>query len=192
VPINLDYPLTPGTNQNVTDVANDITGVGRDVTAPYRTIFGDTVGLYDGAAAALVLFAGDGGVTSGYDFSSAPYNLFYLNASDYSIPGLTTKARVRVTMAVNGTQPIQSFVVGLYPLTSTGGANSLAISGGDVVSGSTVTFTDPPANTISSGLSSSFTLPSDGVYGFGVLLAVGLQTSTAAKLTALLQLAWTE
>lgn len=105
----------------------------------------------------------------------------YFDDADFSVTGLTQKLRLRAQIAVNATKPTLKFTFGMYPLTVAGGADSLKITLGTVVSGSTVEINEPAASTIASGTSSEFTIPSDGAYGLGVVTS-GTQTNNNACL----------
>lgn len=99
---------------------------------------------------------------------------FRLVANDYLVEGKTAKLRLRAQLAINGTALGATCTAGLYPLSSVGGAaNVLHATVGSVVSGSTIAFATPSADTISQNATSDFTLPSDGQYVLGFAISGG-------------------
>lgn len=114
----------------------------------------------------------------------------YLDDADYSIPGRTTKLRVRAQVSTNATQPTITFTFGLYPVTFAGAADTLVPTLGTVVPGSTVAIASPAASTTTPGNSGDFTFPSDGLYALGVVTSAGLTNNNMSLLTAQLQRHW--
>jgi hypothetical protein len=94
--------------------------------------------------------------------------LFQFAKADYEVSGATQKLRLRVQLETNGTAPSRTFTVGMYPVT---GISAGTYTVGAAVTGSTVAFASPSANTLSQGNSGDFAIPSDGPFVFGVALS---------------------
>lgn len=109
-----------------------------------------------GTNADQITIAANGAATA----SVVPIDLL---AADYAVSGKTTKLRVKANLYVAGA-PAVTITVGLYPLPA--GAN-LTINAATVVSGSTVAFASPSANTTPGANSGDFNLPADGLYVLG-------------------------
>lgn len=107
-----------------------------------------------------------------------------------TINGITTKLRCRVTVSTNATAPVASFTMGLYPLTTGGGAAGLKIfTVGTVVAGSAPAIITLPAlstTTVSTG--ADFALPADGLYGLAVVTSAVIATSSLVHVTGILQM----
>jgi len=114
-------------------------------------------------------------------------SFFYFDDADYTVAGKTQKLRLRSQLACNGTKATLKFTFGLYPITVSGGITELKITLGTVVSGSTVEINEPAASTVSSGVSSEFTIPADGAYALGCVTGASMTTGSAVLLSAQLQ-----
>lgn len=90
---------------------------------------------------------------------------FNFVAADYSVTGLTPKLMLRATCDV-ATAPAITITVGLYPVTQ-----GATITLGNVVTNSTIAFTTPAQNTVTTGQATDFTVPSDGVYALGLTVS---------------------
>lgn len=115
----------------------------------------------------------------------------YIDDADYTISGRTPKLRLRAQVSTNATQPTITFTVGLYPVTFAGGADSLTLTAGTVVSGSTVAIVSPAASSTTQGNSGDFSLPGDGQYCLAVVTSGQLTNNNASLIGAQLQLHWT-
>jgi hypothetical protein len=126
---------------------------------------GDVVGTY-------VIFEDDRALTgTGIGASS---RLFYVEATDYSVLAKATQFNLDVVLHTNNTAPAGTFVFGFYPVTSVAGGALLAnVTIGTVVTGSTVTFTTPAANTMFHDNSGDFAIPANGHYAFGCVTSGG-------------------
>lgn len=112
----------------------------------------------------------------------------YFDNDDPTVAGKTQKLRLRAQVNNNGTAwSSVTATFGLYPVSFSGGVDSLTITLGTVVPGSTVAIANPPANTTSPGDSGDFTIPSDGQYCIGVVTSNLLNTNSESLFTAQLQ-----
>ena len=118
-------------------------------------------------------------------FPSLP--TLYFAKADYEVAGKTQKLRLRSQVWANGTKPTIKFTFGLYPVTVSGGEGAISVKLGSVVSGSTVEINEPAASTITSGVNSDFTIPSDGAYVLGVVTNGTLTSKSKVLLSAQLQ-----
>ena len=99
---------------------------------------------------------------------------FQQNPADYLAGTRTSKLRLNVKAIVNAVAPTVSFTVGLYPVSSYGGASGAAPSisaWGTVITGSTVLFTTPGAASGTNAVSSEFNAPTAGDYVLGVVVS---------------------
>ncbi len=112
---------------------------------------------------------------------------FHFDDADYAVAGKTQKLRLRAQILTNATKPTLKFTVGLYPITVAGGADTLKVTLGTVVPGSTVEFNEPAASTPSAGSSGDFTIPADGAYVLGVVTSATLTNNAVALMSGLLQ-----
>lgn len=113
---------------------------------------------------------------TGINASAAPASslpMLNLVAADLAVSGLTSKLRVRASVLTIATAPAITITIGLYPLTI---ASSLVVPG-TVIAASTVAIASPGINAITTGVTSDFTLPSDGPFAVGYTLSM---TPTAA------------
>jgi hypothetical protein len=120
-----------------------------------------------------------------------PIQIINLVGADFpTVNGFTTKLRIRASVSTNATAPTGNFTIGLYPVTSGGGATGLKIyTVGTLVSGSaTSTVTAPALSTTTSVVSSDFALPADGLYCLAVVTTATVATSSLVHLNAQLQL----
>lgn len=118
-----------------------------------------------------------------------PIVLIPIYAADYpSINGIAAKFKLRAIVSVNATAPTGNFTVGLYPVTSGGGAAGLKIySTGTLVSGSACpTVTTPAANSMNVVVGSDFAIPADGVYCIAVVTTATVATSSLVHINSIL------
>ena len=113
--------------------------------------------------------------------------LFYFKGVDRAVEGKTQKLRTRAQILVNATKLTIKVTVGLYPISVAGGGDSLAITLGTVVPGSTVEFNEPSASTVSQSSSSDYAIPADGVYAFGFVTSAEFTNLCSAQVSAQLQ-----
>lgn len=129
----------------------------------------------------------------GQNFSVATgagtFLVFGLDPADFAVTGLSTKLRFVVSGLVNDTAPAMNFVFGLYPVgTPSGGLNIINPNFGTVVSGSTVTFTAPGANTSPGPTSSGdFDFPTAGRYGIAVNCSAAMTANSAVNFAVRLE-----
>jgi hypothetical protein len=156
----------------------------------YRTIDRVAGAAVPGIPAADYHFSVTGLTQEGVG-NSLPPLLLYLDDADYAITGRSLRLRVRGRAYVNGTGPGVTFTLGLFPVSSVGGAageNSVTL--GTVVSGSTVAFASPGANSSNQGNSGDFVFPADGHYALGVTISGSPAASTRVALLVELQVRW--
>jgi hypothetical protein len=135
----------------------------------------DTAGTYIPSSTA-VKESGNGG------FQSASYPVFYFVAADYAITGMTTKMKLRSQTLCNATAAgTMTFITGLYPLNVAGGTDDMTWTVGTIVTGSTATATNPGASTVTSAVSSEFTIPSDGAYTFATVTNATIANNCRAR-----------
>ncbi len=177
-----------------TQLETSPSSIAANEAARYRTIFQASGGFEADAIAATYLFAGGSGANSlaASPAGGAPFAihvpLFYFDDADYTLSGLTSKLRLRFQIATNATAPVLTFTVGLYPITVTGGTDTLAYTAGTVVPGSQSAVQNPFASTVNSYASSDFTIPADGAYGLGVVTNAALTNNSAVSIHAQLQI----
>lgn len=116
--------------------------------------------------------------------------IIHIASTDYpTIGGLAPKLKLKAIMNVNDTAPTGNFVVGLYPITrpATSGTSTGEIyTLGTVVSGSTVTFTAPAADSQTTADSTEFALPANGFYMLGVDTTATMAVSSVVQINAFL------
>jgi hypothetical protein len=116
-----------------------------------------------------------------------PLDVIYIVSTDF-----TTGAQFRISaqVMVNDVAPTGNYTFGLYPITrpgTSGGAGLNIYTLGTVVSGSTVLFTTPAADSMNQGTSSDFTIPADAYYVIGVITTATVATSSLLHMIAKLQ-----
>lgn len=164
----------------------------------YRTILQTNCSLNGNANGAVFLMGGSqdsgipfrSGTARTMSTGSSPPDIIYFDDADYTVAGKTQKLRIRAQLCTNATAPGKAFTVALYPLTVAGAANEITYTVGTVVASSLLIFSAPSASTITSGVVSDFTIPSDGAY---VLCVVPGGTPTSDSITtvhAQLQTRW--
>lgn len=154
----------------------------------YRDLYTRTTKISGALAAGTYLFGESGtGVPVGVD-SGSSVAVLYLAASDFSVGGLATRLNIRVTCTVNQTAPAQTFVIGLYPISSVGGTTSTNQRWNvGTVAGNQATFTTPAANSLSNVSAADFAIPSDGYYALGYTNSGTVATGSGVTLTARLR-----
>lgn len=110
--------------------------------------------------------------------SSAPANAqnvaFYLDPADYSVPGGTTKLRVRGGLVINAVAPAANFTYSLMPVNTWGGTSGnvpTVATVGAAVAGSSVAINAPVA-TASAAVSSDFSFPTAGWYVLNINISI--------------------
>ncbi len=159
----------------------------------YRTIL-DSSGSHTAARVAGTYFLGQGdplGISG--TGTLYPPNVIYIAAADYpTVNGLTTKLRLRCQLYTNDISPfVGTFVFGLYPITRpavSGGAGLAIYTLGTVVTGSTLTFTNPVADGLLNATGADFAIPADGHYVIGVVTNAAVAASAHVHTSASLQM----
>lgn len=161
-----------------TTPAGGVTGdlLAADVLSPWRTLH-----QANGYVVAAVT-AGDyylnGSVSAVVGALGVP--AFHVLSTDYAVVGRTTKLRLLASALVNAVAPTSTFAVKLVPITSPAGlVGALSVTAGASVA--TATFTAPAANSLTRAVSSTISLPSDGLYA--VLVTTSVATTAIASLT---------
>ncbi len=147
--------------------------------ASYRTLM-DSTASHIAARVAGTYFLPQGnpaGIT-GTGTLYAP-NIMYIDPTDYpTMDALTTKLRVRGTVACNDVAPTGTYTFGLHPVTrpaTSGGAGLNIYTVGTAIVGSTILLSTPAADSINNVLGSDFAIPAAGHYVIGFV-----QTGTVA------------
>jgi len=137
----------------------------------YRTWIRHTARLRtsDITGAAVYTLGENGGVTA-QSSTAAAWSFLYLDPDDWSITGRSTKLRVVAACAVNDNAPAITMTVGLHPVgTPSGGVNVFNANLAAAVTGTTIAFATPAANSKSvQTYTTDIALPSEGWYGVGV------------------------
>lgn len=96
--------------------------------------------------------------------------IFYINATELAVSGLTTKMNLQMTLSTNATSPTAITVTGnLHAVTAVAGtADVSAVTLGSAVSGASVAVVDQAASTSSTNTSGDFTVPSSGLHAITV------------------------
>ena len=183
-------------------LSDDVVGVYRSILTADRIMDNDLaggaypLGAWNTATSATSITASAFEVSFGTaalaDVGTATLPLIYIDGDDFTISGRTAKLRIRAQVAANTTSPgTINFVVGLYPITVAGGADTITYTSGTVVTGSTATVAYSGAGTsaVTSHTSggSAFSVPSDGIYTLGVVTSTALANNSAVSVHAQLQ-----
>ena len=157
----------------------------------YKTIYraGTYIGL-DATAATYIMGGGTSNVASGADiFGAARYpTLLPFDDADYVVASKTAKLQIRVVVACNATAPAITFTVGLYPVTTGGGADALTMTLGTVVTGSTIAIASPSGATPTRAVTAAdFTVPADGTYSLGVVTSGTIANDSVVFVGGVLQ-----
>jgi hypothetical protein len=120
-------------------------------------------------------------------------NTIYIAAADYpTIDGKSAKLRIRCVIECNDVAPFTgTMVVGLHPVTrpaTSGGAGLCIYTIGTAVAGSTVTLTNPAADSQNNLAGADFALPTDGFYVLALVTSATMATSSHCHLSASLQI----
>lgn len=163
----------------------------------YRTIL-ETSGSHTAAQVAGTYAIGHGSALAVSGTGTLyPIQLIYLNGlfGDYpAIGSLGPVLRTRFILAVNDVAPTGNYTLGLYPVTrpgTSGGAGVNIYTLGTVVTGSTVAFTTPAADSLNHQSSSDFTFPSSGTYCLGVVTTATVAASSHLHINAKLEVRYT-
>jgi hypothetical protein len=145
----------------------------------YKTIFAGAAAI-TGATVGPRFFRADGFVPVGDGLDTTiPIGLIYFDNTDFTVGSKTQKLRLRAQAHVNGTAPAITMTVGLVQVTAVSGpvANQIRYTMSSFITGSTVAFASPGANSQNQGNSGDFTIPADGYYA----LAANFTGSQAAN-----------
>lgn len=119
-------------------------------------------------------------------------NILYIDPADYpTMDALTTKLRIRGTVAVNDVAPTGNYTFGLYPLTrpaTSGGAGLNIYTMGTVVTGSTVLLSAPAADSFNNVVGSDFAIPAAGFYCIGFVSSATVAASSHLHMSFALQM----
>lgn len=163
------------------------------VAGPYRTIQQISAIVTFGIAASTRFAYNNGStgtatITSGTALSTTESAIMlYLDPADYALSGLTTKFRLSCALATNATAPAITFTFGLYPVTVAGATNTLAVTLGTVVAGSTVAMVTPSASTVTPAVGTDFTPPAAGAYALGVVFSGAIAANATSTMLFSLQ-----
>lgn len=124
----------------------------------YRTI-NDSRFVFAGGKPAGTYFANNGSD----DFSSP----FAFDPADHAAAPRTVKLRLRCSLLSSGTALAADITFALFPVTSLSASPALTI--GSAVSGSSVVFSAPSANSSLRSVGSDFTAPAAGTYVIGAV-----------------------
>lgn len=118
-------------------------------------------------------------------------NVIYIDSADFpTVDGLTTKLRVRASLAVNDVAPTGDYTFGLHPVTrpaTSGGAGLGIYTIGTAVAGSTVTVSAPAADSHNNAVGADFALPANGFYVLGFVSTATVAASSHLHVAATLQ-----
>lgn len=123
------------------------------------------------------------GITAGSSLTTMA-NTFYLDLSDFTVAGRTTKIRVRGSVLVgNAAAAGTNITINLQPVTALSGAT--ATLGAAIVS--VPTFTTPALNSMNALTSADVNAPSPGFFTFTYTTNATANTSTQVSIKATLQ-----
>jgi hypothetical protein len=154
----------------------------------------DSSGSHSAAKAAGTYGLGQGDIASVSGTGILyPLNVLYIDSADYpTIDGKTPKLRVRFIIEGNDVAAFTgTFVCGLHPVTrpaTSGGAGLCIYTMGAAVTGSTVTLTNPAADSQNNLVGADFVLPANGFYVLGFVTNATMATSAHCHISASLQL----
>lgn len=207
--------LTAGQPENINDVATRFTEVATvvnaldtnnytnasvtdtDLTSPnnsvYRTISQASFIMHDlqGASTGYPFQGGLAAFGTNQTATEAVVPILYLDDADYTVASKTTRLRVRAQCLVNDFGAGITVTWGLYPITAVGSGglgDQIRLTNGTVITGSTVAFAAPVANSLGQGNSGDFAFPADGHYVLGAVLSGAPTVNSKAYLSAQLQL----
>lgn len=122
--------------------------------------------------------------------SVAGYRPFYLDPADFSAAPRLNKLRLRAQLFTNAVAPGTVWTVGLQPVLTFGGASGAEPTVASItstVTGSSVVFTLPGANTATQQNSGDFTAPAAGFYVLTVVNSAGSAANSVVAVRAALQ-----
>lgn len=141
-------------------------------------------------AGAYLLFAGpSAGATQNVSAQTFATQTFHLDPADFAANARTTKLRLKASCIVNAVAPGMTLTPGLYPVNSFSGtaSNAPLATNGTVITGSTVVFTTPAANSVTTATSGDFTFPAAGHYVLLVAASAGAAATSVTDLMVQLQ-----
>lgn len=176
-----DIPTFLNGNIDATNLATSAKPV--TLRGPYQTISESAIAIGTAMAGGTYYGVGSGAVAVASASAGTAPIILALTTSDYTVTGLTTQYRVKVSTITGTTAPGVNFTFGLYPVTATSGntGSTIAVTLGTVVAGSTVVRTAPAATSQFLDASADFTIGSSGTYALGVLTS-GLSATNSYTL----------
>lgn len=182
-----DASLASANNSTYKTIYTAASGVGDVLTGAPTIYFLITAVSGGGAVVGSIAATSPRSISTTSDVFPAP-GLFDFDDADYAVAGKTTKMRVRASMVNNGTASTRNWVVGVYPTTYSGAADTFTITAGAVVPGTTATLTAPAASVRTAAVSTDATIPADGTYALGFTVSSGPASGFAGVLTAHVQI----
>ena len=159
-----------------------------------QTLLTSTANVTAGLTSGLYFVPPFNVITKSATSSIIAVNVVYLLASDYPshLAGIPPTLKINCTITTNNTSPGVTFVFGLYPISSSGGAvaGQQVITLGSVVSGSDTLSMNPSGASVVSGQSDDFSFPSDGAYCIGCTLSGTTATGSYSTINAALLLSF--
>lgn len=141
-----------------------------DAFTSYRLLF-DRGGQVAGATTTPVRLLYPEGVITG-SANAAGRAAFALAPTLHAVTGRTTKLYISAVVLTNATAPAVTITAGLYPLSAPAGTSgNVTVTVGTVVTGSTVAFATPAAQSVVTGNSGDFDIPAAGAYALGFALS---------------------
>lgn len=161
--------------------------------AAYKTIHFQRGAVGNDNTAGTHILIPSGNVKSGVNIllaniaTQTPMAYLELDDADYTVGSKTTKLRLTALIITNATAPAINFTFGLYPVTSAGAADSITLTLGVVVAGSTVAINTPGASTPTRGQGADFNVPADGTYLLGCVTSGTIANNSLALMHARVQ-----
>lgn len=172
-------------------ISSAVAAVLVQLAATYRTVL-QAAGSHIAArvAGTYGLGLGDPAAITGVG-TLYPLAIIRIDAADFPTIGVSPpKFRIKWSLAVNDVAPTGNFTFGLHPVTrpaTSGGAGLAIFTIGAAVVGSTSAVNAPAVDSMNTGASADFALPSDGYYVIGVVTTATVAASSHLHLSAQLQ-----
>ena len=141
------------------------------VDSRYRTVAQNSLrALSANLTGAGVFAATTAGTLAVETLANGGWQYVYIDPDDLAVSGRTTKLRLAAACGVQDNAPAITLTVGLYPVgTPSGGTNVFDANLGAVVTGTTIAFATPAANSASAqSYTTDIALPAEGWYALGV------------------------
>ena len=140
------------------------------IHAVYKPLVWRNTIVNDAQTSATRLAVPSGAVVSSTSATIAAASIFYINATELAVSGLTTKLNVQATLSTNATTPsAETITVNLHAVSAVaGGTDTSSVTLGSAVSGASVAFVDQAASTSATSTSGDFTCPSSGLHALTV------------------------